>query len=118
MWHTGLTCGLGVSAEKWEISASLWVFVASEDAIRLLFNFPDQDIGGAMKLACEILTADPEGGAARIPFNLFQFIYKYLAEIDGDISQDHVNAVLECLEQQVWVALEVTLLHVVYRYVF
>jgi len=54
-----------------------------------------------MKLACEILTADPEGGAARIPFNLFQFIYKYLAEIDGDIPQDHVNAVLECLEQQV-----------------
>ena len=54
-----------------------------------------------MKLSCEILTADPEGGAARIPFNLFQFIYKYLVEIDGDIPQEHVNAVLECLEQQV-----------------
>lgn len=59
-----------------------------------------EDIGAAMKLACEILTADPEGGAARIPFNLFQFIYNYLAEIDGDIPQEHVNAVLECLEQQ------------------
>lgn len=66
-----------------------------------LKNFCAQDIGGAMKLSCEILTADPEGGAARIPFNLFQFIYKYLVEIDGDIPQEHVNAVLECLEQQV-----------------
>ena len=58
-----------------------------------------------MKLACEILTADPEGGAARIPFNLFQFIYKYLVELDGEIPQEHVNAVLECLEQQVYVTL-------------
>lgn len=60
-----------------------------------------EDIAGAMKLSCEILTADPEGGAARIPFNLFQFIYKYLAEIDGDIPLYHINAVIECLEQEV-----------------
>jgi len=63
-------------------------------------NFCHKDISGAMKLACEILTADPEGGAARIPFNLFEFIYKYLAEIDGEIPEEHINAVLECLEQQ------------------
>jgi len=76
-------------------------FLGSADILPLSVNFCDKDIGGAMKLACEILTADPEGGAARIPFNLFQFIYKYLVEIDGDIPQEHVNAVLECLEQQV-----------------
>jgi hypothetical protein len=60
-----------------------------------------EDITGAMKLVCEILTADPEGGAARIPFPLFQFIYRYLANIDGDISQEHINTVIEYLERHV-----------------
>lgn len=60
-----------------------------------------EDISGAMKLVCEILTADPEGGAARIPFPLFQHLYKYLATIDGDISDEHVNTVIEYLEQHV-----------------
>jgi len=58
-----------------------------------------QDIGGAIKLVCEILTADPEGGAARIPIQLFEREYKYLALIDGDISIEHVNTVIEYLHQ-------------------
>jgi hypothetical protein len=60
-----------------------------------------QDIGGAMKLVCEILTADPEGGAARIPFQLFEKIYRYLASVDGDIPVEYANSVLEYLEQHV-----------------
>lgn len=51
-----------------------------------------------MKTMCEILSADPEGGPARIPFQLFQNLYKYLAQIDGEISTEHLNAVLSHLE--------------------
>uniref|UniRef100_A0A8C0EB29 Ropporin-1-like protein n=1 Tax=Bubo bubo TaxID=30461 RepID=A0A8C0EB29_BUBBB len=39
----------------------------------------------SMKHACEILTRDPEGGAARIPFETFSFLYSYLARQKQDI---------------------------------
>uniref|UniRef100_A0A8B9MKI7 Ropporin-1-like protein n=1 Tax=Accipiter nisus TaxID=211598 RepID=A0A8B9MKI7_9AVES len=42
----------------------------------------------SMKHACEILTRDPEGGAARIPFATFSFLYSYLASIDGEIPEE------------------------------
>jgi len=54
-----------------------------------------------MKTVCEILTADPDGGPARIPFPLFQELYKYLAGIDGEISSEHVNSVINYLTYQV-----------------
>ena len=54
-----------------------------------------------MKLVCEILTADPEGGPARIPFLLFQDLYKFLAAIDGDISPEHVQDVINRLAYDV-----------------
>lgn len=54
-----------------------------------------------MQMICEILTADPEGGAARIPFQLFQDLYKYLAQIDGEISQEHINSVISHLQYDV-----------------
>ena len=54
-----------------------------------------------MKTVCEILTADPEGGPARIPFQLFQDLYRYLAHIDGEISQEHLNNVISHLEYHV-----------------
>lgn len=60
-----------------------------------------KDITGALKTVCEILTHDPEGGAARIPFPLFQDLYRYLAKIDGDISQEQINTVIEYLEYHV-----------------
>ena len=59
-----------------------WMCVSHE----IPFSF--QNITDAMQMVCEILTADPEGGAARIPFPLFQDLYKYLAQIDGEISQE------------------------------
>ena len=55
----------------------------------------------AMKTMCEIRTADPEGGAARVPFPLFKELYTYLAQIDGDISQDQINEVINHLQYDV-----------------
>ena len=54
-----------------------------------------------MKTVCEILTADPDGGPARIPFQLFKDLYSYLATIDGEISQEHINTVISYLQYHV-----------------
>ena len=51
-----------------------------------------------MVTVCEILTADPDGGASRIPFPLFQDLYKYLAHVDGEISESHIESVLNHLQ--------------------
>ena len=56
-----------------------------------------------MQMVCEILTADPEGGAARIPFPLFQDLYRYLAQVDGEISEEHINNVISHLHYDVYV---------------
>jgi len=58
------------------------------------------DLTSSLKLLCEILTADPDGGAARIPFPLFKDLYLYLAKNDGDISLETCNTALEYLESQ------------------
>lgn len=60
-----------------------------------------ETITDAMKTVCEILTADPEGGPARIPFPLFKDIYTYLAQIDGEISQQQINDVMQYLKYDV-----------------
>ncbi|KAG9488108.1 hypothetical protein GDO78_007740 [Eleutherodactylus coqui] len=54
----------------------------------------------ALKYACEILTEDPEGGAARIPLQTFIFLYKYLAQIDGDISDSTIEEVIGALQEE------------------
>ncbi|XP_041365993.1 ropporin-1-like protein [Gigantopelta aegis] len=59
------------------------------------------DITDAMKVICEILTADAEGGPARIAFRLFTDLYSYLAQIDGEISQQHVSDVIGHLQYEV-----------------
>ena len=60
-----------------------------------------QSLTVAMKTVCEILTADPQGGPSRIPFPLFQDIYRYLAQVDGEITQEHIQAVIATLEYHV-----------------
>lgn len=55
----------------------------------------------AMKTVCEILTTDLEGGPARIPFSLFKELFTYLAETDGEIPKEHVDAVIEHLSYDV-----------------
>lgn len=61
---------------------------------------PLQSLLSSMKQACEILTRDPEGGAARIPFEMFSFLYSYLAGIDGEISETETQAFLQGIKEQ------------------
>ncbi|NWI75191.1 ROP1L protein, partial [Dryoscopus gambensis] len=58
-----------------------------------------QSLLSSMKQACEILTRDPEGGAARIPFETFSFLYSYLASIDGEISETEKKAFLQDIQE-------------------
>ncbi|NXS18450.1 ROP1L protein, partial [Mystacornis crossleyi] len=59
-----------------------------------------QSLLSSMKQACEILTRDPEGGAARIPFETFSFLYSYLASIDGEIPETETKAFLQDIQEQ------------------
>ncbi|NXE88180.1 ROP1L protein, partial [Menura novaehollandiae] len=61
---------------------------------------PLQSLLSSMKHACEILTSDPEGGAARIPFETFSFLYLYLASIDGEIPKQETEAFLQGIKEQ------------------
>lgn len=60
-----------------------------------------QTLMSSLKVACEILTEDEEGGAARIPFDIFVNLYTYLAHLDGDMPQDHIDKFLSSLQPQV-----------------
>uniref|UniRef100_A0A8D2B2U8 Ropporin-1-like protein n=1 Tax=Sciurus vulgaris TaxID=55149 RepID=A0A8D2B2U8_SCIVU len=55
----------------------------------------------AMKHVCEILTHDPEGGPARIPFETFSYVYRYLAGLDPDILELDVDSYLTSLKMSV-----------------
>ncbi|KAL5109906.1 Ropporin-1-like protein [Taenia crassiceps] len=50
-----------------------------------------------MKLLCELLTSDPEGGPARISFELFSDLYRYLAQTDGNVPVAHQEQILTYL---------------------
>ncbi len=54
-----------------------------------------------MQHVCDILTKDLEGGPSRIQFDLFKSLYLYLAKIDGEVTQEHINEVLEHLSYDV-----------------
>jgi len=53
-----------------------------------------ENITLALKNVCEVITKDLEGGPARVDFEVFKTLYRYLAEIDGDISKDHVDEII------------------------
>ncbi|KAM9308715.1 ropporin-1-like protein [Gastrophryne carolinensis] len=57
-------------------------------------------ISTALKKACEVLTRDPEGAASYIPFETFAFLYKYLAQIDGEIPETQIEEVLIALQTE------------------
>ncbi|XP_016127316.1 ropporin-1-like protein isoform X2 [Sinocyclocheilus grahami] len=57
-------------------------------------------ITSALKHVCEILTEDPEGGAAQIPFDTFQSLYTYLAHLDGEIPNEQIDSFLHSLEEE------------------
>ncbi|XP_032325902.1 ropporin-1-like protein [Camelus ferus] len=55
----------------------------------------------AMKHLCEILTSDPEGGAACIPFETFSYVYRYLSGLDSDIPASDTETYLASLKENV-----------------
>ncbi|XP_004474480.2 ropporin-1-like protein [Dasypus novemcinctus] len=55
----------------------------------------------AMKHLCEILTADPEGGPARIPFQTFSFVYRYLSQLEGAVPAADTESYLATLQEAV-----------------
>ncbi|KAJ8789135.1 hypothetical protein J1605_022236 [Eschrichtius robustus] len=60
-----------------------------------------QSLNTAMKHLCEILTADPEGGPARIPFETFSYVYRYLSGLDSDIPASDTESYLSSLKDSV-----------------
>ncbi|XP_064602299.1 ropporin-1-like protein [Liolophura sinensis] len=60
-----------------------------------------ENMSDTMKIVCELLTCDADGGPSRIPFAQFKELYTYLAQIDGDISEDHINEVFAHLQNDV-----------------
>lgn len=54
-----------------------------------------------MKIVCEILIIDLEGGFVRILFLLFKELFIYLVEIDGEIFKEYVDVVIEYLSYDV-----------------
>ncbi|XP_015214175.1 ropporin-1-like [Lepisosteus oculatus] len=60
-------------------------------------------IKNAMIHACYILNSDPNSTPpdACVPYDMFKFLYTYLADVDREVSQDQVNQVLKHLETQV-----------------
>ncbi|XP_066230613.1 ropporin-1-like protein [Saccopteryx leptura] len=53
----------------------------------------------AMKNLCEILTKDPEGGPARIPFETFSYVYRYLSGLDPEIPAMETEVYLTSLKE-------------------
>ncbi|XP_019506718.1 PREDICTED: ropporin-1A [Hipposideros armiger] len=58
-------------------------------------------ISKSLKIVCEVLSSDHDGGPPRIPFSTFQFLYTYIAGVDGEISASHVSRMLTYIEQEV-----------------
>ena len=59
-----------------------------------------QTLPDALKVLCEILTPDSEGGPSRIPLDQFCSLYAYLAAVDGEIPTQQVSAVKAWLETE------------------
>lgn len=64
-------------------------------------NTNPQTLISSLKFACEILTEDETGGAAKIPFDTFVRLYTYLAQLDGDVPQERIDNFLGTLQPQV-----------------
>ncbi|KAM4636708.1 ropporin-1-like isoform 2-T2 [Discoglossus pictus] len=58
-------------------------------------------IAKTLKIACEILSSDHGTGAPRIPFSTFQFLYTFLADVDGEVSGSQVNRMVTFLQEEV-----------------
>uniref|UniRef100_UPI00358EA8D0 ropporin-1-like protein n=1 Tax=Myxine glutinosa TaxID=7769 RepID=UPI00358EA8D0 len=59
-----------------------------------------ENLEQAMQLACKVLSTDPEGGQARIPFSAFSEMFLFLCRVDGEISTQDMTKVLTTLESE------------------
>ncbi|XP_040290843.1 ropporin-1-like isoform X1 [Bufo bufo] len=57
-------------------------------------------IARTLKIACEVLSEE-DSGPPSIQFSTFQFLYSFLAEVDGEVLETQVHQMLSYLEQQV-----------------
>ncbi|XP_056386466.1 ropporin-1-like isoform X2 [Hyla sarda] len=57
-------------------------------------------IAKTLKLVCEVLS-DGASGPPRITFSTFQFLYSFLAAVDGEVSEQQVHQMLNYLEHHV-----------------
>ncbi|KAK7881321.1 hypothetical protein WMY93_029730 [Mugilogobius chulae] len=96
--------GLCLPMEQLQVLLSLGNF--SSDIVWMdFFALGCSALGGtlmsSLKIACEILTEDEEGGAARIPFSTFEQLYTYLAHVDGDLTETQINNFFKSLQPDV-----------------
>ncbi|KAM4032621.1 ropporin-1-like isoform 2-T2 [Anomaloglossus baeobatrachus] len=56
-------------------------------------------IAKTLKIVCEVLSEE-ENGPPCIPFSTFQLLYKFLAAVDGEVSETQVHQMLTYLEQK------------------
>ncbi|XP_056155772.1 ropporin-1-like protein [Lampris incognitus] len=95
--------GLCLPMEQLESLLTLGSFTSSIDWIQFFSlgcSALGRNIMSSLKIACEILTEDEEGGAAQIPFDTFVSLYTYLAYLDGDIPQDHIDSFLSTMQSK------------------
>ncbi|XP_019594504.1 ropporin-1A [Rhinolophus sinicus] len=58
-------------------------------------------ISKTLKIVCEVLSSDYDGGPPRIPFSTFRFLYAYVAQVDGEVSASQVSRMLSYIEQEI-----------------
>ncbi|GAB5567375.1 ropporin-1A isoform X1 [Prionailurus iriomotensis] len=77
----------------------------TKDAIRTqpadVLQWSAGSLNTSMKHLCEILTTDPEGGPARIPFETFSYAYRYLSKMDSDVPEGDTESYLATLKDTV-----------------
>ncbi|XP_051910655.1 ropporin-1-like protein [Hippocampus zosterae] len=111
---TAETCGREMLQDKWK---ALCLPMEQLENMLILGNFSmdvnwmeffalgcsalGDSLKTSLKVACEILTEDEEGGAARIPFEIFSLLCTYLANLDPEMPQGHIVGFLASLEPQV-----------------
>ncbi len=73
-------------------------------------NFSYQNITDTLIKLCELLTSDPPGANARISFEQWKKFYRYLAELDGEVSEPRIKQVIDYLANE-WVIRQNGMIH-------
>jgi hypothetical protein len=60
----------------------------------------EKNLTDAFRVLCEIVTKHPEGSDVRIPYQLFEDLYMFLAGIDGEIGEGQVKQALSWLQTE------------------